>query len=113
MLRFALLALEVLEEVVFLLLQLLDAGTQHLDLAQVSPLESGLLLQLLRLRLRGRLQKNRFRVQIVTLLLDLLQNLELLIGLCWKRVRLPLKTLDEPIIHDSEGGTFTRRIQFL
>lgn len=43
MLRLALLALEMLEEVVFLLLQLLYARPQHLYLVQVAPLKSGLL----------------------------------------------------------------------
>ena len=86
MLRLALLALEMLEEVVFLLLQLLYARPQHLYLVQVAPLKSGLLLKLLRLRLAWRLQQNRLGVEIVALLLDLLQNLELFVGFGGKGV---------------------------
>lgn len=86
MLRLALLALEMLEEVVFLLLQLLYARPQQLYLVQVAPLKSGLLLKLFRLRLAWRLQQNRLGVQIVALFLDLLQNLELFVGFGGKGV---------------------------
>jgi hypothetical protein len=110
MLRLALLALQVLEEVVLLFLQLLYTRPQQLDLVHIAALKSGLLLQLLWLRLAWGLEQNRLGVQIVALLLDLLQNLKFFVGFCGKCVGLSLQSLDESIVHHTERWALARGV---